>query len=145
MMSTTSACTYHAAQLQFPFAMGQRLSDGCAIQLAAAKRDPCHHDQCSLAALLHYHHSVTDELTPPGAGAKPFTAGRVAAPSKVQRVVVCDAARMQFIKGVDEPCVPEVKLTRSRTGGAGTAIFSFDNPSIFQASGGLPRSFANGH
>ena len=60
-------------------------------------------------------------------------------------MVVCDAARMQFIKGVDEPCVPEVKLTRSRTGGNGTAIFTFDNPSIFQASGRSPRSLGIDH
>jgi hypothetical protein len=51
---------------------------------------------------------------------------------------------MQFIKGVDEPTVPEVKLTRSRTGGSGTAMFIFDNPSIFQASGALPGSGGGG-
>jgi photosystem II protein len=50
-------------------------------------------------------------------------------------MVACDAASLQFIQGVDEPCVPEVKLMRSRTGSSGTAMFSFDNPSIFQASG----------
>lgn len=44
---------------------------------------------------------------------------------------------MQFIKGVDEPSVPEVSLTRSKTGGSGTATFIFDNPSIFQASSEL--------
>lgn len=40
-------------------------------------------------------------------------------------------------QGVDEPSVPDVKLTRSRDGGSGTATFIFDNPSIFEASGEL--------
>lgn len=34
----------------------------------------------------------------------------------------CDAV-MQFIKGIDEPCVPDIKLTRSKDGsnGVGTS------------------------
>jgi hypothetical protein len=60
----------------------------------------------------------------------------------VQRVFqrqqqVCEAAQIQFIKGVDEPTVPEVALKRNRNGTAGTAIFVFENPSIFQASSEL--------
>jgi hypothetical protein len=60
----------------------------------------------------------------------------------VQRVFqrqqqVCEAAKIQFIKGVDEPTVPEVALKRNRNGTAGTAIFVFENPSIFQASSEL--------
>lgn len=51
--------------------------------------------------------------------------------------MTCDAAALQFIRGVDEPTVPEVKLSRSRTGSTGTALFIFDAPSIFQASGEL--------
>merc|ERR1712113_7343 len=39
---------------------------------------------------------------------------------------------MQFVKGVDEPCVPEVKLSRAKDGSSGTAVFIFDKPSIFQ-------------
>jgi photosystem II protein len=52
-------------------------------------------------------------------------------------MVVCNAASLQFIKGVKEPSVPEVRLMRSRTGGNGSATFVFDNPSIFQASGDM--------
>jgi photosystem II protein len=44
---------------------------------------------------------------------------------------------MQFIKGVNEPTVPEVSLRRARTGVSGSATLVFDNPSIFQASGEL--------
>jgi photosystem II protein len=51
------------------------------------------------------------------------------------RMVECDAAALQFIRGIDEPSIPEVRLTRSRTGGSGAAAFVFENPSIFQASG----------
>eukprot|EP00958_Prasinococcus_capsulatus_P018636 scaffold2200_cov413-Prasinococcus_capsulatus_cf.AAC.2 len=47
---------------------------------------------------------------------------------------------MQFVKGVDEPCVPsgvlvyqEVKLSRAKDGSSGTALFIFDKPSIFQS------------
>jgi hypothetical protein len=51
--------------------------------------------------------------------------------------LVCEAAAIQFIRGVDEPTVPEVRLTRSRSGTNGSAMFIFENPSIFQASSGL--------
>jgi hypothetical protein len=53
------------------------------------------------------------------------------------RKLQCDAASLQFVRGVDEPSVPEVKLMRSRTGGNGSAMFVFDNPSIFQASSNI--------
>ncbi|GAX77355.1 hypothetical protein CEUSTIGMA_g4801.t1 [Chlamydomonas eustigma] len=49
--------------------------------------------------------------------------------------VSCEAASLQFIKGIEESTIPEVRLSRSRTGGSGSALFVFDNPSIFQASG----------
>lgn len=42
------------------------------------------------------------------------------------------AASLQFIKGVDEPNVPEVKLSKSKTGETGQATFIFDQPSIFE-------------
>ena len=42
---------------------------------------------------------------------------------------------MQFIKGVEEPTVPEVKLTRSKDGAQGTAIFYFEKPAVFENSG----------
>jgi photosystem II protein len=44
---------------------------------------------------------------------------------------------MQFIRGINEPTVPEVSLRRARTGTSGTAMLLFENPSIFQASGEL--------
>ncbi|MCC5637989.1 photosystem II reaction center protein Psb28 [Nostoc sp. CHAB 5844] len=37
-------------------------------------------------------------------------------------------AKIQFSKGIDEEVVPDVRLTRSRTGDTGTATFVFDNP-----------------
>jgi len=45
--------------------------------------------------------------------------------------LVVEDASIQFVKGFDEPCVPAVKLTRSRDGSSGTAKFSFENPEIF--------------
>ena len=35
---------------------------------------------------------------------------------------------IQFILGVDEEAIPEVRLTRSRSGNQGTATFIFENP-----------------
>lgn len=47
---------------------------------------------------------------------------------------VCNAATLQFIKGIDEPSVPDVRLTRSKDGSSGTATFVFDTPSVFESS-----------
>lgn len=41
-------------------------------------------------------------------------------------------AEIQFIRGVDEEVVPDVRLTRARDGSSGQAIFYFDNPKIVQ-------------
>jgi len=38
--------------------------------------------------------------------------------------------KIQFIKGVDETVLPDVRLTRSRDGSTGTATFKFKNPNI---------------
>ena len=38
------------------------------------------------------------------------------------------SAAIQFFRGVDEPVVPEIRLTRSRDGRTGQAIFDFDKP-----------------
>nr|YP_009497633.1 photosystem II protein W [Astrosyne radiata]AWT40346.1 photosystem II protein W [Astrosyne radiata] len=38
--------------------------------------------------------------------------------------------KIQFIKGIDEKIVPDVRLTRSRDGSTGTATFQFQNPTI---------------
>lgn len=43
-------------------------------------------------------------------------------------------AAIQFIKGVSEEVVPDVRLTRSRDGSTGTATFRFSNPKILEAS-----------
>lgn len=37
-------------------------------------------------------------------------------------------AAIQFTRGIDEPVVPDVRLTRSRDGQSGTATFYFDEP-----------------
>lgn len=37
-------------------------------------------------------------------------------------------AAIQFFRGVDEPVVPEIRLTRSRDGRTGQAIFVFEEP-----------------
>ena len=48
--------------------------------------------------------------------------------------VAAEATSLQFIKGVVEPSVPDVSLTRSRDGSSGVATFVFTSPSIFDAS-----------
>ena len=40
-------------------------------------------------------------------------------------------AEIQFSRGVTEEVVPDIKVTRSRTGDTGTATFYFDAPKIF--------------
>lgn len=40
----------------------------------------------------------------------------------------------QFIRGVKEPTVPDVNLTRAKDGSSGTATFVFAEPSVFEAS-----------
>ncbi len=37
-------------------------------------------------------------------------------------------AKIQFTRGIDEKVVPDVRLTRSRSGDTGTAKFIFQNP-----------------
>ncbi|KAE9612230.1 hypothetical protein Lal_00022147 [Lupinus albus] len=43
--------------------------------------------------------------------------------------------KIQFIQGTDEQTIPDVRLTRSRDGTNGMAIFRFDQPSVFDSSG----------
>lgn len=38
--------------------------------------------------------------------------------------------KIQFIKGLDEKGLPDVRLTRSRDGSTGTAKFRFKNPNL---------------
>lgn len=40
-------------------------------------------------------------------------------------------AKIQFIKGVDEEAIPDVKLSRSQDGANGIAKFYFDKPTVF--------------
>lgn len=44
---------------------------------------------------------------------------------------------IQFILGTDEQTIPDVRLTKSRDGTNGMAIFSFDQPSVFDSSSEL--------
>lgn len=39
-------------------------------------------------------------------------------------------AKIQFIRGLSEKALPDVRLTRSRDGSTGTATFIFKNPNI---------------
>nr|YP_009399602.1 photosystem II protein W [Dictyomenia sonderi]ARW69208.1 photosystem II protein W [Dictyomenia sonderi] len=41
-------------------------------------------------------------------------------------------AVIQFIEGIDETAIPNIKLTRSRDGSTGTATFRFNQPDIIQ-------------
>ena len=43
-------------------------------------------------------------------------------------------ATLQFLKGLDEKTLPNVRLTRSRDGSTGTATFRFKNPNILDKS-----------
>ena len=44
------------------------------------------------------------------------------------------AASIQFVRGLDEKVVPNVKLTRARDGSSGVATFQFVSPNVFDAS-----------
>jgi photosystem II protein len=50
-----------------------------------------------------------------------------------RRSVQLDAS-IQFVRGLDEKVVPNVKLTRAKDGSSGIATFKFDNPNVFDAS-----------
>ena len=43
-------------------------------------------------------------------------------------------AYIQFIKGINENIIPDIKLTRSRDGSTGTATFRFHNPDILTSA-----------
>ena len=46
-------------------------------------------------------------------------------------------AHIQFMKGVNEKFLPDIRLTRSRDGSTGTATFRFKNSNILDKSLGL--------
>lgn len=50
------------------------------------------------------------------------------------RNTALDAASMQFVRGLNEKVVPNVKLTRARDGSSGIASFTFNKPNVFDAS-----------
>ncbi|XP_020206714.1 photosystem II reaction center PSB28 protein, chloroplastic [Cajanus cajan] len=50
-------------------------------------------------------------------------------------VIMMVKPKIQFIQGTDEQTIPDVKLTKSRDGTNGMAIFTFDQPSVFDSSG----------
>ena len=39
-------------------------------------------------------------------------------------------AEIQFSRGITEEVIPDIKVTRSKTGNSGTATFYFDDPQI---------------
>ncbi|MGL5065230.1 MAG: photosystem II reaction center protein Psb28 [Microcoleus sp.] len=43
-------------------------------------------------------------------------------------------AKIQFSRGIDEEVVPDVRLTRSKSGNQGTATFVFENPKALSSS-----------
>mmetsp|Transcript_3976 Transcript_3976/g.6117 ORF Transcript_3976/g.6117 Transcript_3976/m.6117 type:complete len:150 (-) Transcript_3976:161-610(-) len=43
-------------------------------------------------------------------------------------------AEIQFVRGLKEKVVPDIKLTRAVDGSSGVATFKFSNPNVFDAS-----------
>ncbi|MEG4392937.1 photosystem II reaction center protein Psb28 [Microcoleus sp. BROC3] len=43
-------------------------------------------------------------------------------------------AKIQFSRGMDEDSVPQVRLTRSKSGDQGTATFIFENPKALSST-----------
>ncbi len=44
-------------------------------------------------------------------------------------------ADIQFVRGLNEPIVPDVKLTRAKDGSSGRALFYFDEPQVLKEAG----------
>jgi len=55
----------------------------------------------------------------------------------VQVVMMAARPSIQFIQGTDEQTIPDVRLTKSRDGTNGVAIFTFEQPSVFDSSAEL--------
>lgn len=53
--------------------------------------------------------------------------------SRLSTELYADAS-IQFVKGLQEKVVPDIKLTRARDGSSGIATFRFQNPNVFDAS-----------
>ncbi|EJK65399.1 hypothetical protein THAOC_13743, partial [Thalassiosira oceanica] len=43
-------------------------------------------------------------------------------------------AEIQFVRGLEEKVIPDIKLSRARDGSSGIATFNFANPNVFDAS-----------
>ncbi len=54
-------------------------------------------------------------------------------------------AEIQFVPGIDEKVVPNVRLSRSKDGNSGRAIFTFEDPAIFteQDANGVGGMYMN--
>ena len=72
---------------------------------------------------------IGDSLVASYKSSSSFHTLRCTAPT---RTVTTSKCSLQFITGLDEMAVPDVKLTRSRDGSNGQAIFVFQNPSVFE-------------
>ena len=62
------------------------------------------------------------------------TAFAPAQPARLSTTKLFADASIQFVRGLDEKVVPDIKLTRARDGSSGTATFRFQNPNVFDAS-----------
>lgn len=71
-------------------------------------------------------------LTPPFVGSNPATPVHNIYIINFLKVIM--EAKIQFIKGLDEKVLPDIRLTRSRDGSTGTATFQFKNPTILDKS-----------
>ncbi|KAK2455217.1 Photosystem II reaction center Psb28 protein [Trifolium repens] len=56
-------------------------------------------------------------------------------PLRMPVIMMAGKPKIQFIQGTDELTIPDVKLTKSKDGSNGMAIFRFDQPSVFDSSG----------
>ena len=63
-----------------------------------------------------------------------FAPSSTFSPSTRIQTTELNAASIQFVKGLDEKVIPDVKLTRARDGSSGTAKFNFQSPNCFDAS-----------
>ncbi|CAJ1970485.1 unnamed protein product [Cylindrotheca closterium] len=55
-------------------------------------------------------------------------------PSSQRLGVTSLSAEIQFVRGLKEKVVPDIKLTRARDGSSGVATFQFVSPNVFDAN-----------
>ena len=68
---------------------------------------------------------------------QPRWACRMTAPRRAQVVMMAARPAIQFIQGTDEQTIPDVRLTKSRDGSNGVAIFTLEQASVFESSAEL--------